>query len=80
MKSKKGILWFLLIGAIMSWSSTVFGQEMGGDIDMADLMRSSGKIYVVVAVLIIVFAGIILYLVQIDRKLKRLEKKITKKT
>jgi CcmD family protein len=79
MKSKKGILGFLLIGLMISWSSTVFGQEMGGEVEMADLMRSSGKIYVVVAVLTIVFVGIILYLMQIDRKVKQLEKKITEK-
>ena len=79
MKSKKGILGFLLIGLMISWSSTVFGQEMGGEVEMADLMRSSGKIYVVVAVLTIVFVGITLYLMQIDRKVKQLEKKITEK-
>jgi len=79
MKSKKGILGFLLIGLMISWSSTVFGQEMEREVEMADLMRSSGKIYVVVAVLTIVFVGITLYLMQIDRKVKQLEKKITEK-
>lgn len=42
--------------------------------DMADEMRSNGKIYVVVAVLVTIFIGIILYLIRLDRKLKRLEK------
>ena len=79
MKSKKGILGILLTGVMISWSLTVFGQGMGGEVEMADLMRSSGKIYVVVAVLTIVFAGMILYLMQIDRKVKRLEKEITEK-
>jgi CcmD family protein len=41
---------------------------------MADEMRSNGKIYVVVAVLVTIFIGIILYLVRLDRKLTRLEK------
>jgi CcmD family protein len=41
---------------------------------MADKMRSNGKIYVVVAVLVTIFAGIILYLVRLDRKLAKLEK------
>lgn len=42
--------------------------------DMADKMRSEGKIYVVVLVLATIFAGIILYLVRLDRKISRLEK------
>lgn len=41
---------------------------------MADEMRSNGKIYVVVAVLVTIFIGIVLYLVRLDRKLTRLEK------
>jgi CcmD family protein len=41
---------------------------------MADLMRSNGKIYVVVTVLVIILAGLITYLVQLDRKISRLEK------
>ena len=79
MKKTKGILGFLLIGVMTCWCSTVLGQNMGGEIEMADLMRSSGKIYVVVAVLTIVFAGMVIYLIQIDRKIGRLEKKITEK-
>jgi len=45
------------------------------DVQMADTMRSNGKIYVVVAVIITIFAGIILYLIRLDRKLTKLEKK-----
>jgi CcmD family protein len=43
-------------------------------IDMADKMRADGKIYVVVAVLSIVFVGIILFLVRLERRLNKLEK------
>lgn len=42
---------------------------------MADGMRSDGKIYVVVLVLCIVFACLATYLIIIDRKLKKLENK-----
>jgi len=79
MKSKNNMLGLLVIGVMISWCSLVLGQGTDGEIEMADAMRSSGKIYVVVAVLAIVFAGITLYLVQIERKLQRLEKKITEK-
>ena len=43
-------------------------------VDMADTMRSSGKIYVVVAVILTIFAGIIIYLIRLERKLTKLEK------
>ena len=36
--------------------------------EMAGLMRSNGKIYVVVAVVVIILAGLFIYLVQLDRK------------
>ncbi|MBS1688054.1 MAG: CcmD family protein [Bacteroidetes bacterium] len=42
--------------------------------EMADAMRSNGKIYVVVLVLATIFAGIIAYLIRIDRKISKLEK------
>jgi CcmD family protein len=47
-----------------------------GDVEMADTMRSNGKIFVVVGVITIVFTGIVIYLVSIDRKISKLEKKI----
>ncbi len=42
--------------------------------EMADIMRSNGKIYVVVAVLATIFAGIFVYLLMLDRKITKLEK------
>ncbi|MEX2379127.1 MAG: CcmD family protein [Vicingaceae bacterium] len=44
------------------------------DVPMADEMRANGKIYVVVAVLVCILLGMIIYLISIDRKLKKLEK------
>lgn len=43
---------------------------------MADLLRSSGKIYVVVAVLVTILVGFFLYLIRLDRKIGRLEKEM----
>lgn len=45
-----------------------------GGATMADEMRSNGKIYVVVAVILTIFAGIIIYLVRLDRKISKIEK------
>ena len=42
--------------------------------EMADTMRSNGKIYVVVAVLSTILAGLILYLVSLDRRIRRMER------
>jgi CcmD family protein len=44
--------------------------------EMADVMRRDGKIYVVVAVILVIFIGIVLYLVRLDRKISKLEKSI----
>ncbi len=42
--------------------------------EMADVMRSNGKIYVVVAVCLTILIGLFLYVVMIDRKMSRIEK------
>jgi hypothetical protein len=46
----------------------------GTEAEMADAMRANGKIYVVVLVLATIFAGIIAYLVRLDRKINKLER------
>lgn len=42
--------------------------------EMADVMRSNGKIYVVVAVIMVIFIGIVLYLFRLERKIDNIEK------
>ncbi len=44
--------------------------------ESTDFMRSTGKIWVVVAVIAAVFLGIVLFLVYLDRKLTRIENQI----
>ena len=43
-------------------------------VTMAEQMRSDGRIYVVIAVMLTILFGIVLYLYRMDRKLGRLEK------
>ena len=62
------IIAFLLI--------TVTATCQNSEPQMADTMRSEGKIYVVVTVLCIVFACLATYLIIIDKKLKKLENKL----
>jgi uncharacterized membrane protein len=44
--------------------------------DGGDFMRNTGMIYVVVGVILIIFIGIIVFLINIDRKLTKLENQI----
>lgn len=42
--------------------------------EMADTMRSNGRIYVVVAVVLTILIGLVLYVVRLDKKMTKLEK------
>jgi len=53
--------------------ATAFAQQ-NQPVEMADVLRSSGKIYVVVGTIVIVFIGLAIYLFSIDRRLKKIEK------
>lgn len=66
MKWKK----ILTMVILMVTSATAFAQE----VEMADKMRSNGRIYVVVAVVLTILLGLILYIVRIDRKLRKIER------
>ncbi len=46
------------------------------DAEMADTMRSEGKIYVVVSIVLVILLGLIGYLIFIDRKVSSLEKRL----
>lgn len=72
-KLKLGFLLFLLM-----LSAVVAVAQTAPTVEMATELRSSGKIYVVVAVLVIIFAGIAIYLMRLDRKISKLEKEIKK--
>ena len=65
-KKLSALLAFILL-------STAAFSQAPTQVEMADVMMESGKIYVVVAVLVTIFAGIVIYLICIDRKLSRLE-------
>ena len=44
------------------------------EVEMADVMKANGKIYVVIAVMLTILAGLVLYLIRLDRKISKLEK------
>ena len=50
----------------------LFAQDNG--VEMADSLRSNGKIYVVVICIVIILVGLLAYLFAIDKRLKKIEK------
>ncbi len=59
---------------IALFCSAIVTRAAAQDAEMADTFRADGKIYVVVAIVLIVLAGLITYLFLLDRKVTRLEK------
>lgn len=45
------------------------------EVEMADTLRSNGKIFVVVIIMSIILLGVAAYLFNLDRKISKLEKK-----
>lgn len=67
MNSKANFRLLLLLSAILPLRS------FAGQPEMADTMRSEGKIYVLVAIILVILAGVCFYLIRLDRKISRLE-------
>lgn len=65
---KKGTITFFLLLTVL--------QVLSAYETNTDFMRSTGKIYVVVAVIVAIFVGIVLFLIYLDRKLAKLENQI----
>lgn len=64
---KISILVLMMLSSVL-----VFAQ---GDKEvMADTMRSNGRIYVVIAVVVTILIGLLLYVFRLDRKISKLEK------
>lgn len=66
----------LLASLLLFFHLAVLAQEKE-EVEMADAMRQNGRIYVVVAVVITIFIGLIIYLIRLDRKITNLEKTIS---
>ncbi|HAY89965.1 MAG TPA: CcmD family protein [Bacteroidetes bacterium] len=57
-----------------SWIILLLGYRALAQTPVDDFFYQSGKIYVVIAVLVIIFSLITLYLVRLDKKITKLEK------
>jgi hypothetical protein len=81
----KNILFVVVLTAGLFLSSGLLAQEKhkinendyaNTSVEMADGFRASGKIYVVVAVMVALFGGFTFYVVRMDMKVTGLEKKV----
>ncbi|RZM09000.1 MAG: CcmD family protein [Pedobacter sp.] len=68
---KKLLCLFLLLTSFL-FSTNLMAQSVDS------VMRSNGRIYVVITVLVIILLGVFLYLVRLDNKITRLEKEQSK--
>lgn len=71
----KSTLYFLF--TIISFSIFPFS-AFANEVEMADQMRADGKIYVVVATIGLILAGLFMFLFWLDRRISKLEKEQTK--
>jgi CcmD family protein len=62
-----------VLALLLATCTTLFAQQ-SQPVEMADALRSSGKIYVVIITVAIIFIGLAIYLFSIDRRLKKIEK------
>jgi hypothetical protein len=71
---KKLLLLFL---TLLTLPQILFAQAApGSEVEMADRLRADGKIWVVVAVVAIVFTGIVINMVRLDSKVSKIEKEL----
>jgi hypothetical protein len=67
---------FLLLAALLLPVLHAAAQNAADTPEMADTLRQNGKIYVVVAVIAVVLASLLAFLISLDRKVGRLEKEL----
>ena len=74
MGSMKQISRVCLLSLLLLCTGMILHAQPGTQKEITDLMRSNGRIYVVIAVILVILIGIVLYLVRLDRKISKLEK------
>ncbi len=66
--------WFFVVVLTIVTSVQSFAQNSADTLTVNDTMRSHNKIYVVMAVCLTILAGLILYVANVDRRVRKLEK------
>ncbi|MBS1664470.1 MAG: hypothetical protein JST68_25720 [Bacteroidetes bacterium] len=62
-----------LLGGLLALPAMAQGKP-NDTVEMADKFRADGKIYVVVAVVVVILTGLIVYVARLDRKITKFEK------
>jgi len=70
----KLIKYLSILICMLSSVSMVAQDQARPEVEMANVLHQNGKIYLVVLVLLTIFAGVLFMLIRIERKLIRLEK------
>ncbi len=65
---------WLLVVVSLAIQFGVFAQDATGNDKGEGFMRTEGKIYVVMVIVLTILAGMLVYLVRLDRKITNLEK------
>jgi hypothetical protein len=68
---KKGILFFVCT----FYQIIANAQVVVNDANSNDLMRSNGRIFLVMTIVVFIVMGLLLYVYSLDRKISKLEKK-----
>jgi cytochrome c biogenesis protein CcdA len=68
---KKRSLFFIVMSFFLVSSGTLHAESIA-----IDFLRSTGKIYSVIAVIVVILVGIAFFLYRMDNKLTKLENKI----
>jgi hypothetical protein len=63
-----------LLLLVLPFFGTFSALAQSSEVEMADALRQDGKIYVVVASIVVIVGGLVLFLIRLDGKLSRLEK------
>ena len=70
MKRMKATIFSIIIFVL---TQTYALSQVQEKVEMADKFRADGKIYVVLAIILVILAGLFFYLIRIDRKVAKLE-------
>jgi hypothetical protein len=61
----------IILSLLLAFSNLAVLAQEG---ENKDFMESSGKIYVVMAVVVVIVCGLFLYLISLDRKISKIER------
>lgn len=65
---------FIILSLLMCFSTIIKAQDETKESTVGKFMRSNQRSYVVIAVIIVILTGLVIYLIRLDKKISKLEK------